>query len=300
MSRLGRWCCVMLGLSAVGCGAHTPLAPDPTSTATSVTASIPSNLRGVWHGYINGTSCLSSNPCEKDPMHPFTLRVVESAGGFAGSLEIQEGFDSRTVLVDLTGLSQSDGFVNFTGSRNAIFYTNVAVNRFRVRTDAASGLVGDVDVFVTSNSGQTGALTGTVISAYYQPLETASLAGSWNGAATIRTCDSGCGFEYVPGADTRIYVIFDGAGAGSLRDDGLIGGVLQFTGTEGANSFSVSTPLIQYPDGGSLRLEQFSGTIDSLGRISLSSIVLSGARSAHASLPGPIRMTLEVKWLVRK
>jgi hypothetical protein len=262
-------------------------------------ASIPSSLRGVWRGYVNGTSCLSSNPCQQDLMHPFTLRVVESGGGFAGSLEIQEGFDSRTVLVDLTGLSQSDGFVNFTGSRNAIYYTNFAVNRLRVRTDAASGLVGDIDVFVTANSGQTSALTGTVISADYQPLETASLAGSWRGAATIRTCDSGCGFEYVPGYDTQVYVVFDGAGAGSLRSDSLIGDVLQFTGTEGATAFSVSSPLVQWPNGDSLRLEQFSGTIDSLGRISSGSLVLSGARSAHASLPGPIRMTLEIKWLVR-
>lgn len=284
-----------LGVSIAGCGTAAPTAPQ---AAVTTVATIPSNIAGVWHGYVTGTACLDKF-CQPASMYPFTLRVAPGGAGWTGSVEIREVFSTTTVSIDVSGTAQPDGSVLFSGSRNPVFHKNVKINRLRVKTDPSAGLVGDFDLVDSTTSAiisQTSTLSGAVVSASYQPIDTASISGAWEGAATMRSCQAGCANENVAGLDEQMYLLIGANGVASVTVTGSVEW-LPLNGVLGAATFSGASPLVQYTQE-SRQIEQFSVSVDNLGRISSGSFVVSGVRNIGGVL-SPFRWTMEVLWLAR-
>jgi hypothetical protein len=238
------------------------------------------------------------------------LRISASSSAVA-ALEVLNG--SYGVVMDVTGVTQPDGAVVFTGHRDPLSsdQANVELRRLLVRLDSSTGLTGEIDLRRDYTSGgHSRVLEGRVVSAAYLPFSAVSaqgLDGTWSGMAVIRACSGYCPSYLTEGDNAELSLVVGQTGStlsGQLRISNSrcssscwlpVSGSVYGT----AVSLTSERHAFSAASGNVFHLQSFEGTIDQLGRIGGRLVLQADGRVAVSPFNVTYRHEMEILWLTR-
>jgi hypothetical protein len=271
--------CAALLATVIGCACGSPTQPS-TSTVAPAVLSLP----GQWSGFLKIESCADRSGCTTSAVgriFAFELRVAQAGPSFIATLDTD---DYDFSLVDLSGVTQSDGFTLLSGSApptsDQPILQGIDVSQLRVRPDPQLGLVGSLSYTLLFRDDPR-SVTATILSASLQPIAIAAATpfqGTWEGEAIQVACTGDCPLYYAGrriGLTLRLAQIGTSvAGEISASALPLIGGPrpVPVSGTASGSSFSLTGeatyPLDFYGVGTTLlRLNTFTAHVDALGRL---------------------------------
>ena len=210
----------------------------------------------------------------------FELRVTRDAPSLVAT------FDTDVVdfsLVDLSGVTQADGFTLLSGSAPPTSdqprLQGIDVSQLRVRPDAQLGLVGSLSYTLRYRDGPQ-SVTGTIVSASLQPISIATATpfqGTWEGDAIQLACTGDCPSYYYAGRRIGVTLRLTQIGTSVVGEMGglpkAVSGTTPVSGTVSGSSLSLTGegkyPPNQWDGTGTtlIRLVSFTARADSLGRL---------------------------------
>ena len=256
---------------------------SPTQPSTPVSAPAVSSLPGRWSGFFRIDSCADRSGCTNSlggRLFAFELRVVPDASSFVAT------FDSDVVdfsLVDLSGVTQADGFTLLSGSAPPTSdqprLQGIDVSQLRVRPDAQLGLVGSLS-YTLRYRDDPQSVTATIVSASLQPISIAAATpfqGTWEGDAIQLACTGDCPSYYYAGRRIGVTLRLTQIGTSVVGEMGglpkAVSGTTPVSGTASGSSLSLTGegthPPNQWDGTGTtlIRLMSFTAHADSLGRL---------------------------------
>jgi len=262
---------------AISCACGSPTEPSPPVSAPAV-----SSLPGRWSGFFRIESCADRSGCTNSAVGrlcAFELRVVQDAPSYVAT------FDTDVVdfsLVDLSGVTQADGFTLLSGSAPPTSdqprLQGIDVSQLRVRPDAQLGLVGSLS-YTLRYRDDPQSVTGTIVSASLQPISIATATpfqGTWEGDAVQLACTGDCP-SYYAGRRIGVTLRLTQIGTSVVGEMGglpkAVSGTTPVSGTVSGSSLSLTGegkyPPNQWDGTGTtlIRLVSFTARADSLGRL---------------------------------
>jgi hypothetical protein len=255
----------------IGCACGSPTQPSPPAITPAVLS-----LPGQWSGFLRIDSCTDREGCPYSAvgrLFAFELRVAQSGSSFVATFDTDDYYFS---LVDLSGVTQGDGFTLLSGSApptsDQPILQGIDVSQLRVRPDAQSGLVGSL-AYTLRFRDDPRTVTATILSASQRPIAIAAATpfqGTWEGEAIQVACTGDCPSYYAgrrTGFTLRLTQIGTSvAGEMSTTPWPVSGSV---SGASVSLTGEATYPLNVFDGTGTtlLRLVSFTAHVDALGRL---------------------------------
>ena len=263
-------CSAALLVTVIGCACSSPTQPSTNAVAAAVLS-----LPGQWSGFLKIESCADRSGCPNSAVgrvFAFELRVAQSGSSFIATLDTD---DYDFSLVDLSGVTQSDGFTLMTGgappTSDRPRLQGIDVSQLRVRPDAQLGLVGSLSYTLRFRDDPR-SVTASILSASLLPIAIAAATpfqGTWEGEAIQVACTGDCPLYYA-GRKIGFTLRLTQIGTSVAGEMGTL--PWPVSGTASGSSLSLTGeatyPLDRYGTGTTLlRLESFTARADALGRL---------------------------------